>query len=99
MAHSKLKHYNPADPEEHLPDTSAVDNDNNQIMHNEVGLVWAIAVKVQTTCFESYLLTADFCKCRHTHLQRKRSYSNTSGVLQLLLDMPVWWSSTFVMLQ
>lgn len=82
MAHSKLKHYNPADPEEHLPDTSAVDNDNNQIKHNEVGLVWVIAVKVQTTCFESYLLTANFCKCRHTHLQRKWSYSNTSASRQ-----------------
>jgi len=37
--HSKSKHYDPAKPTKHLPDTDA-------FIHDEVGLVCAIAVKV-----------------------------------------------------
>ena len=37
--HSNSEHYNPAKPNDHLPDTDAS-------IHDEVGLVRAIAVKV-----------------------------------------------------
>ena len=38
-AHSKAKHYNPATPNEHMPNT-------NEMVRDEVGLFRAITVKV-----------------------------------------------------
>jgi hypothetical protein len=38
-AHSKAKHYNPAAPNEHMPDT-------DEMVRDEVGLIHTIAVKV-----------------------------------------------------
>ena len=46
-AYLKSKHYDPAQPNEHIPDTEA-------LIRDEVGLVRAIAVKV-STCI------CDFC--------------------------------------
>jgi len=45
---SKSKHYDPANPNEHLPDTDA-------LVRDEVGLVRAIAVKVCAHTYEHLL--------------------------------------------
>lgn len=92
--HSKSKHYDPAEPDADL----TVDNGRDV-----VGLVRAISVKVSHPHFftNNPSLT--------THIQARSSakrkqrfadlqkHANIMRIRQLLVDMPVRWSSTYVM--
>jgi hypothetical protein len=96
-AYSSAKYYNPHDPDGHVLGVSG-DTDRD-----EVGLVRAICVKVCPS-------TVDIDMCSLIRLQERSSskrkqlfyeIQKARGVLRpvtLLLDMPVRWSSTYVML-
>jgi hypothetical protein len=94
--HSKSPHYNPCDPKAHEPDLfSRGDRD-------EVGLVCSICVKVYTTVRRICLYKLNKSQERSS-VKRKELYKTVqvkAGVLppiQLLIDMKVRWSSTYVM--
>ena len=63
--HSNSKHYNPAKPNEHLPDTDA-------LIRDEVGLVRAISVKVSTCIYGHYFNS--YQTSRNVHLQNGRNF-------------------------
>lgn len=44
--YSTSKHYDPAKPEEHEPETQSVDDSGETVIRDEVGIIRAIAVKV-----------------------------------------------------
>lgn len=93
--HSKSKHFNPANLDDDLPCDRGFDRD-------EVGLVWAIGVKVGVNCFPHFSTDTahdqarSFAKCKQlfADLQKREG---VKVVHQLLIDMPVCWSSTYVM--
>ncbi|KAF5317850.1 hypothetical protein D9758_018688 [Tetrapyrgos nigripes] len=87
----KSKYFNPANPEEHEPDTETINRD-------EIGLIRSIVVK---------LITSIICQARSSAKRKElfktiqtRPPSQRNGPpLMLLLDMVVRWSSTFIMLE
>ena len=62
----------------HIPDLTAHN-------HDEVGLVWAISVKAQSSSQRKALF-------------KTVQEQNSVKALQLLLDMKIRWGSTYVML-
>ncbi|KAF8484310.1 hypothetical protein JB92DRAFT_3131662 [Gautieria morchelliformis] len=74
--HLKAPHYNPAHPDEHMPDT-------DDVVRDEVGLIQAIAER-SSAKRKDLFMKIQACK---------------EGVtpLQLILNMPVRWSSTYMM--
>ena len=90
--HSKSRHYNPADPNADLT--------SNDATHDTVGLVWAICVKVCCSVLPSSA-SNNIIKA-HSFAKRKQLFADIQThremkpVRQLLIDMPVHWSSTYV---
>ena len=96
-AHSPAKHYDPTKPTEHEPDV-------DRYLCDEIGLVWAIVVKVSTLCQTFFCLIVNFTlkahsseKCKE-HLLNIQTCTGQKQALMLLMDMKVHWSSTFNML-
>jgi hypothetical protein len=95
--YSKAPHYAPHDPHTHEPDTTA------QGDRDEIGLVRSISVKVCLVlhCVFIYLLNGQTKE--RSSAKRKDLYkqvqvkAGVSTPTQLLLDMKVRWSSTYVM--
>ncbi|KIK16191.1 hypothetical protein PISMIDRAFT_48578, partial [Pisolithus microcarpus 441] len=88
-AHSKSKHFDPADPDTDL--TAAV---RDGVDCDEVGLVRAIVVKERSSAKHKELF-----RCLQMCTDDGRELQNPGVPLQLLLDMKVRWSSTFLMLR
>ncbi|KAI5991213.1 ribonuclease H-like domain-containing protein [Pisolithus albus] len=84
--HSKSKHFDPSAPDADLVTT------RDGIDRDEVGLVRAIVVKERSSAKWKELFQR-----LQTHADDGRALQTTS--LQLLLDMKVRWSSTYVMLR
>lgn len=103
-AHSKSKAYNPREPESNLIAHRGGDRD-------EIGVIRSICVKVIMTGRDVYLVTLLTMPLqerssakrkelfRQIQLQDKPDHPARKLPLQLLLDMPVRWSSTYVMLE
>jgi len=104
--YSKAKYYSPVNPDEHMPDVDA-------FIRDEVGLIREIAVKVDSQSLISlYYLTflqeqssakrKELFQTIQTEklLERARSEGKEAigQTKQLILDMPVRWSSTYGML-
>jgi len=103
--YSKAKYYSLSQPDEHIPDVDAY-------LQDEVGLVCAIAIKVHLFFWSRIHLMPLmewssakwkelFCSIQADKLAEKaRSEGKniTEQVKQLILDMPVCWSSTYGML-
>jgi hypothetical protein len=94
--YSKALHYTPHSPQAHEPDTTKQDN------HDEIGLVCAICVKVCSHSLQR-VYHRIFLK-EHLSAKQKELYKQVQtkaavvSPTQLLLDMKVWWSSTYVMI-
>lgn len=88
--YSKVQYYNPHEPRSHEPTT-----------WDEIGLIRSICVKV--CLLLSYNLYIDVLQERSS-AKRKEMYrsvqikAGVSQLTQLLIDMKVWWSSTYIML-
>ena len=97
-SHTKSKHYNSASPKEHMLTTTGYN-------HDEIGLVQAISVKVcdiNQICNVFKLTQPPWQE--HSSAQCKQLFKDIqtwdgTDPHQLLLDMPVRWSSTYVMLE
>ncbi len=93
--YSKSLHFNPKQPDAHVPTT-----------RDEVGLVRAIIVKVciGTSCLHPKKLLSLTPGQEHSSSKWKEMWrtiqnkANSMPPLQLILDMKVWWSSTYLML-
>jgi hypothetical protein len=101
-AHSKSKHYDPKDPEAHLPPPEGIDPSGNPVPRDSVGLIRAITVKVHRLF---YPLSAILIRMQErSSAQRKQLFKDiqqrgdVKTPKQLLLDMRVRWSSTYLML-
>ena len=94
--HSKSKHYDPETPEADISADRGLDRD-------EVGLIRSICVKVSITWFWRCIFTDMHGTQARSSAKRKQMFADIQsrgGVakpLQLLIDMPVRWSSTYVM--
>ncbi|TFY77607.1 hypothetical protein EWM64_g6405 [Hericium alpestre] len=75
----KAKHFNPHDPDVHVPNTVAE-------VRDEIGLIRAIAVKERSSSKRKELF------------RRVQEREGVAHPQQLLIDMPVHWSSTYAML-
>ncbi|TFY80105.1 hypothetical protein EWM64_g3907 [Hericium alpestre] len=75
----KAKHFNPHDPDAHVPNTVAE-------VRDEIGLICAIAVKEHSSSKRKELF------------QRVQEREGVAHPQQLLIDMPVCWSSMYAML-
>ncbi|KAJ7842020.1 hypothetical protein B0H14DRAFT_3140052, partial [Mycena olivaceomarginata] len=87
--YSKATHFDPKQPEAHLPDTSAP-------LRDEIGLIRAIAVKERSSPKRKQIF-------KELQLKIRRAADSTASVgvfvaKQLILDMKVRWSSTYHML-
>ena len=96
-AHSKSKYYNGNPEDDHLPE------DVGGTEREEIGIVRAICVKVHLTLSLQLCNSNTMVSKAHSSAQRKEAfnsiqYRRKERPLQLLLDMKVRWSSTFVML-
>lgn len=80
---SKSKHYDPHDPDTHIPDFT-------DSLRDELGLVRAISVKARSSSQRKDLFKRIQVRDRKTPSQQQP--------VQLLLDMKVRWGSTKVML-
>lgn len=105
--HSKAKYYSSTKPDEHVPNVDA-------ILRDEVGLIRMIAVKVSLLYYEGHPMCQNFTMTQiwssakwkelfwfiqSERLTEKDHLNSKSGhVKQLILDMPVCWSSTYSML-
>ncbi|KAJ3768874.1 hypothetical protein FB446DRAFT_706684 [Lentinula raphanica] len=83
--YSNSKHYDPANPDEHEPDTETIDRDGSPKVRDPVGIVRAIAVKACSS------------PKRKQMLKEIQLRANVHP-LQLLIDMVVHWSLTYIML-
>ncbi|KAF5329115.1 hypothetical protein D9758_017952 [Tetrapyrgos nigripes] len=81
--YSKSKYFNPANPEEHEPDTETINRD-------EIGLIRSIVVKARSSAKRKELFKT---------IQTRPPSQHNGPPLMLLLDMVVRWSSTFIMLE
>jgi hypothetical protein len=102
-AYSKSPHFNPHDPNAHVPTTETLPGSTR----DEIGLVRAIAVKVHkldALLFNLILLSIQ----ERSSSKRKelfktiqtRSQADPAVIAkQMVLDMKVRWSSTFAMLK
>ena len=79
--YSKSKHYDPAKPNEHFPDTDA-------LIQDEVGLVHAIAVKVSTYMYEIY--SACYHIYRSALLPNERSFLGWHKLRRWLRRLKSW---------
>lgn len=86
-AHSKSVHYDPSNPEANV----CVEVQDG-IHRDEVGLVRAIAVKERSSAKRKQLFQRIQTRTDDGHVLR-------TAVLQLILDMKVRWSSTYLMLR
>ena len=96
MTYSKSPHYNPRKPKAHEPDRSVTGN------WDEISLVRSICVKVcQLFVILRFTVLNNYQE--RSSAKRKELYktvqlkAGVSPQTQLLLDMKVWWSSTYVM--
>jgi hypothetical protein len=94
--HSKSKHYNLAEPDADF----TVGNG-----HDVIGLVWAICVKATHIRSPFMHGNPSLTKCIQAHSSAKwkqlfadlQCCVNMKPIRQLLIDMPVHWSSTYIM--
>ena len=97
MTYSQLHFYDPENPSAHVPDMNATYQD-------VVGLIHSIVVKVNCMLAVSrYALTLLLHWQQHTSSKRKDLFMNVQkdariNPTQLIVDMPVHWSSTLNML-
>ncbi|KAF8638777.1 hypothetical protein AX14_010153, partial [Amanita brunnescens Koide BX004] len=84
-AHSKSQHYDPSDPEKTVTECRGSQRD-------EVGLVRAICIKERSSAQRKELFKRIQLRDEDGHVPSKRPK-------QLLMDMKVRWSSTYVMLE
>ena len=97
LTYSQSHFYDPENPSAHVPDVNAT-------YWDVVGLIRSIAVKVNCTLAVSrYALTLLLHWQQHTSSKRKDLFMNVqkdAGInpTQLMVDMPVRWSSTLNML-
>ena len=96
-AHSKSKFYNGNPEDDHVPE------DMGGTERDEIGIVRAICVKVHSTLVLHVCIPNTNILKAHSSAQRKEAfksiqYRRKERPQQLLLDMKVRWSSTFVML-
>ncbi|KAJ8579888.1 hypothetical protein M405DRAFT_869879 [Rhizopogon salebrosus TDB-379] len=84
-AHSKSEHFNPATPNADLVAS-------RRIQHDEVGLVRAICVKECSSAQHKELFN-------NIQLRDEDGHIPSDVLKQLLMDMKVRWSSTYVMLE
>ena len=94
LTYSKSPHYDPKQPDVHIP-----------VVHDEVGLVRAIVVKVWVILYilcPNLISLTTIQKCSSSKqkeiwktIQIKASHKQ---VVQLILNMRIWWSSTYMML-
>jgi hypothetical protein len=89
--YSKSPHFDPKNPEAHVPTS-----------RDEVGLVRAIAVKVFiTTIIEAWKLTVIQERSSSKRKAMWKTVQSKAGIarpVQLIVDMKVRWSSTYLML-
>ena len=90
---STSKHYDPASPEADLVSTSDEDN------HDMIGVIRAITVKVSEMDLK-YSVSYNLLQAQSSVKWKEmfKSIQTCNHPLQLLLNMKVRWSSTFVML-
>ncbi|KAJ6487449.1 hypothetical protein C8R47DRAFT_1216224 [Mycena vitilis] len=81
-AYSKSPHFNPREPNAHIPDTSVA-------MRDEIGLVRAITVKERSSAKRKDLFKT---------IQSRHQSDPAEIAKQMVLDMKVRWSSTYAML-
>jgi hypothetical protein len=97
-AYSRAPHYNPHDPKGHEVDTSQMAN------RDEIGLVRTICVKVSPSSFTISYTTLHLPDQERSSAKRKELYqtiqtkAGVSQPTQLLIDMKVRWSSTYIMI-
>ena len=96
-AHSKSKFYNRNPEDDHVPE------DMGGTERDKIGIVRAICVKVHSTlvlhvCIPNtnILKARSLAQCKEAF--KSIQYCRKECPQQLLLDIKVWWSSTFVML-
>ena len=95
--YSKLPHYAPHDPKAHEPNTWIHGN------RDEIGLIRAICVKVSHCLLAAFRVNWQ-SEQERSSAKRKELYkqiqikANVVPPMQLLLDMKVCWSSTYVMI-
>ena len=95
--HSKSKFYNGNPEDDHLPE------DVGGAERDEIGIVRAICVKVRSSpllhaCISNMKISKARSSAQHKETFKSIQYCRKEQPLQLLLDMKVRWSSTFMML-
>ena len=95
--HSKSKFYNGNPDNDHLPE------DVSGTEHDEIGIVRAICVKVRPSpllhaCISNMKILEARSSAQRKEAFKSIQYRHKEQPLQLLLNMKVRWSSTFVML-
>ena len=85
-------------------DDNELPEDLGATERDEIGIVRAICIKVHHSWFQSHrihvwLMSMKACSStQHKEAFRAIQYRCSVPLVQVLLDMKVWWSSTFVML-
>ena len=96
--YSKAPHYSPHNLKSHKPNTAQKTN------RDEIGLIRSICVKISWVIFQMCIMLTSNLKQECSPAKRKELYrivQTKAEVLhptQLLIDMKVQWSSTYVML-